>query len=473
MKKLIIILFAVGLSVSCNNDLDLAPTGSLTEETAFETVDDLLTGLIGAYHVFTFNSYTSRMFSEAPDMMADDLAEYIESLSNSAALSNWTYIASNGDITNCWTNIYLLISRVNTVIANANRITIDPADQLKLNRVLAQAYTMRAMAHFDLLRYFGQSYNRNSTELGIPVITEVPEAPLSFNPERNSVAEVYDQIFADLTEAESRFANIDQAINTSSQKQFIDKNTMNALYARIYLYTENWPEAIARAGAVISEVPLAQGTAFRDVWQNDNESAEVIFSVQHTANDTWVGSRAYFAPNDIVGYIATDAYVSLFPVPADDIRFESYLSSTLRPGVMTVDKYRGYFGRTDGVTDMPYFRVGEMYLIRAEAKARGGNNSGVDDLNDLRAARINGYVDQNLSGNALINAIKNERRKELFMEGHRWFDLKRYGEGVTRGADCVAPALACSLPANSGKFVLPIPDAEMNKNPNMIQNPGY
>ena len=110
-----------------------------------------------------------------------------------------------------------------------------------------------------------------------------------------------------------------------------------------------------------------------------------------------------------------------------------------------------------------------------EANAMLGNDGpAMDDLNDLRAARIVGYVDENLTGNALMDAIAVERRKELAFEGHRWFDLKRKNLPIVRGADCVSgPAVTCSLDANDFRIVTPIPQSEVFANDNITQNPGY
>ena len=104
--------------------------------------------------------------------------------------------------------------------------------------------------------------------------------------------------------------------------------------------------------------------------------------------------------------------------------------------------------KPDGVVNFKAFRTGEMYLVRAEASARNGDEAtALDDLNTLRAARINGYVPEVLSGAALTDAIAQERRKELICEGHRFFDLKRTTRTVNRD-DCNVFARSIRLPVN-------------------------
>ena len=114
-----------------------------------------------------------------------------------------------------------------------------------------------------------------------------------------------------------------------------------------------------------------------------------------------------------------------------------------------------------------------MYLVRAEAYARlGGANEilGLADLNALRTARIAGYTNVVLSGSALLQAIADERRKELAGEGHRFFDLKRTGRTISRTTNCTS---FCTLSPADREWALPIPQSEILANPAAVQNAGY
>jgi hypothetical protein len=127
------------------------------------------------------------------------------------------------------------------------------------------------------------------------------------------------------------------------------------------------------------------------------------------------------------------------------------------------------------VADAKVFRTGEMYLIRAEARAETNDLVGAaDDLNTLRAARINGYTPQVFaSKDALIAAIIEERFKELAYEGHRFWDLRRRNLPVERLAADAPSTSAVTLPAGNFRFILPIPGTEIDANPNIQQNAGY
>ena len=116
-----------------------------------------------------------------------------------------------------------------------------------------------------------------------------------------------------------------------------------------------------------------------------------------------------------------------------------------------------------------------MYLIRAEARALQGAAKealGLADLNTLRAARIAAYIPVVLTGQTLLNEIQVERRKELFGEGHHWFDLKRTTRSINR-VDRTLTSTRAILAPTAREWVWPIPQGEIDANANMQQSPGY
>jgi len=341
---------------------------------------------------------------------------------------------------------------------------------------------IRALTHFDLLRYFGQSYDRNSTLLGVPIKT----VSSLDRPARNTVKEVYDQIYSDLTDAKTLIASIDQAINSSTDRSRIDAIGIDAIFARVAYYAKDYAKAISSANAVIgSGLGLASRSDFPAVWNADAVVNEVIWSVAYLPGDGYVAGDVFFAVNNRVSFkpsqslLNTYSQTSYSPNPLNDIRYTTYFSSTtsLRPGELIVSKYIGRGGAVDGLVNWKAFRMGEIYLIRAEAQARTGLSiSARADLKTLREIRISVPDTEDLSDPAkLLAAILLERRRELFLEGHRWFDLRMAGAGISRGGDCRAPATVCSLPAGSFRFAWPIPQDEIKANVNIAsqQNSGY
>ena len=473
MKGSKYIVACVGaLIMSCSNFTDIQPTHSLTPNNAFKTMSDIELHLNGVYSGFQSTGYYAQAFGTLPDMMSDNLAENVESLGNSRSTVDWLYVPNDGTIAGVWATPYSMINDCNILLSNVGKFKETKSGQA--NRLKAQALAIRALTHFDLLRYFGQNYDRNSTDLGVPIKTE---SNLD-KPKRNTVKEVYDQIYADLTEAKSLMATLDKAINTSTDRGRIDAIGVDAILARVAYYAKDYATAVSSATAVInSGMSLAVRADFPSIWKDDAIANEVIWSITYLAGDGYVGGDVFFAVNNRVSFKPSQNLLLIYNATTD-IRYSSYFSSTtsLRPGELIVSKYLGRNGAADGLTNWKALRVGEAYLIRAEALARTGQNTAaMVDLNTLRSRRISNYVNENLTGPALLTAIAVERRKELFLEGHRWFDLRMAGQGITRGSDCKAPATVCALSANSFRLVWPIPQTEIKANANIAnqQNSGY
>lgn len=221
------------------------------------------------------------------------------------------------------------------------------------------------------------------------------------------------------------------------------------------------------------------------MWSEDAD-AEVLFAVAFaTTGDGRVGSPLLDNTNPTAPrstFTLTYDLANLYD-PVNDIRYNSFvLINPLNPpgandqndDVYLPLKYPGRGGER-GLNNAKVLRVSEMYLIRAEAYANssGQDALGSNNLNTLRTSRITSYVNENLSGQALKDAIQIERRKELVAEGHRWFDLKRINKGIQRGPDCRGLTISCTLEAGNFRFVFPIPQSEILANSNMVQNPGY
>lgn len=476
MKKQILFIASMLLiSTACQDFVDIEPEYQEEISNGLVDIEDYEGATIGIVSAMRAGAYYGSTFGSLMEMMGEDLFETPESLGNSRAMTDWIYTSATGTVSNSWLQIYQVILRANTVIVGIDDIEEDVSG--RKNRLKAQALALRAFAHFDLLRAYGQSYDRNSTELGVPIKTDI-EISL---PERATVAEVYDQVYADINEAMTLFDNMDVA-DTDIAKTFFSKLATQALAARVSLYAGLDAEAVSYATAVIddSRTGLVSSNNYPLLWAQAKAdgttlASEVVFEIAFTfGQDSRIGSPIYFVPNNRVAFRPSSIWLDLFgATPADDARYNSYVrADSRRSGAIIPSKYEA----NDGFLSFKALRLSEMYLIRAEAYANQGSSAlASTDLNTLRAARITGYTNESLSGTALMNAIKVERRKELFMEGHRWFDIRRFGDGITRGPDFAAPAVTQSIPAGNFRFVWPIPQDEIDANPNMAdqQNPNY
>jgi starch-binding outer membrane protein, SusD/RagB family len=470
MKNIKIFILALLLSISqgCNNFIDLKPTHTLVKDNAYISIEDYETGLTGVYNGLLFTGYYGRNYLCMPEYMTDNLKRTPELFSGQDDTDNWLFNPLADRIIDAWQSPYVVINRANAIINNVGSVAEKVPGQR--NRILGQALVLRAIAHFDLLRFFGQEYDRNSTKLGIPVRTQ---NELSY-PARNTVKEVYDQVFADLDQAFTVLATIDRPINTATNRWFFDRVAARALTARVALYAKDYTLARTAANDVIttagySLAPIAQ---FEQIWRNDAVLGEVIMAINPLPNQ--IMANDWYSPASNFNTFAPSASLMNLYDQVNDVRFGIYFARRTSPAPLDiVGKYLGRSPLRNGVNDQKILRISEMYLIRAEAAFRGGQEaSALADLNALRATRITSYTNQTISGTALLDAILLEKRKELAFEGHRWFELRRNGLAIVR-SECAPPCINSTLPANSTKFVLPIPQNEMTANKNMVQNDGY
>jgi starch-binding outer membrane protein, SusD/RagB family len=475
------LLFSVML-ISCKKVLKIDPQYSLDGQqlNSLESYEFALTGAYTSFHSLNYYGASdgfSNAFVTLPDMLSDNLTETGESLGNERVFSRWSYAEDEPQIENTWLAGYRIISAANIVENNVGNFASQ--NEGAVNRIRAQALVIRALVHFDLMRYFVDNYDRNAGNPGIPYITV---SDYEQKPPRGTVKDDYDHITKDLSDARVLMGNMDHAINTGSSRAYLDANAVNALFARVYLYANQLDSAIKYSTLAISARPLASRTVFPDIW-TDVSTTEVFWSCDFEAGEGAPGSNVYAPTVNRSQYRPNATLVASYDA-ANDIRYTSYFKNVntgnppnpSNPTRLVLSKYlakAAQLVKPDGVVNFKAFRTGEMYLIRAEANARkGGANEAASlaDLNALRAARINGYVPVVLTGTALTDAIQQERRKELICEGHRFFDLKRTTRTVSR-ANCSS---FCTLAPTDRAWTWPIPQPEIDANKNILpQNPGY
>jgi hypothetical protein len=472
VKKIFIAILIVASVSSCNKVLDVNPEYNVDGNDAFKTIEDCDFALVGAYRLFQSTSYygstdgASNAFAVLPDILTDNLRETSESLGNERVFSRWVYAADETQIEGTWLAAYRIISQANLVLGHVDKFAA--TSQGAVNRIKGQALVIRALVHFDLLRYFANDYARNSNSPGVPYVKEFN---YEAKPTRGTVQQTWDAIEADLNAAKTLLQSPDHAINGNSgnTRAYLDQAAVDAILARMYLYSGQYTNAIQRATTVINAFPLAPASEFGDIW-TDASNKEVIWSLTFNAGEGGPGYAAYFPQPNASQYAPDNDLLNLYDV--DDVRADAYFQ--VISGRVVLSKYLAKAAaqtKPDGITNFKAIRTGEMYLIRAEAYARSGNDAaGNGDLNTLRAARIPSYTPEVLTGAALLNAIATERRKELIGEGHRFFDLKRTTRTVSR-TNCSS---FCTLNSTNRAWTWPIPQPEIDANPAISpQNPGY
>lgn len=241
---------------------------------------------------------------------------------------------------------------------------------------------------------------------------------------------------------------------------------------------------------MISGEPLAPKNDFDRIWTNDSQ-AEVVWQLARVVGDSRIGAAFFREAGEIVLYAPSFKLIDQFGTVAqrqDDIRFARYIrydqarqnASNGVKSAYLVHKYVGGNSSYPGLTPIKLFRTGEMYLIRAEASVeKDGGSAGLAaaaaDLNTLRNARIHNYASTSFADKqSVINAIYNERFKELAFEGHRFFDLKRRGLPIERTTqDAINTSGAVRLNPTDAQYCFPLPADEIAVNRNITQNPNY
>ncbi|MEI7980885.1 MAG: RagB/SusD family nutrient uptake outer membrane protein [Bacteroidota bacterium] len=444
MKKISYILIVLVLAaISCTKMLDIQPTASISTEEAIKDETGVSKAITGAYYSLHDVGNYGRNHVIVEDLAADNLA-WTGTTRDYQQIADNIIASDNGIIDGIWTSNYDCINRVNNVLERIDGIEMS-AD--KRNLYTGDGLFLRALSHFNLLCYFGE----------IPIKTK-PTLDLSnINQARNSVAEVYTQIIADLSQAE-------KILPPNRDLGWASSFSATALLARVYLsqfhYTSD-PAIAALAKAKTDEVINNGGfilaPAYADLFNgNTTESIfEVVFDAQN-----YNRLAQYFFPVSLTGRYEVSppvAFVDSFHA-MDTVRFDvsiTFDENNLPYGI----KYKDIVSGTDRVYVL---RLAEMYMIRAEAQAF--TNGNIEDIrNDINILRLRAGLSPTTATTypELKIAIENERRHEFAFESQRWSDLVRTKRATT----------VLGIPEKYTLF--PIPLSELQTNNLMTQNPGY
>jgi starch-binding outer membrane protein, SusD/RagB family len=405
-----------------------------------------------------------------------------------------TYTGYNTENDN-WTEIYRLINVANNIIYSDKTVpNSTDAEKIGVLKVDGEAHFLRAYYYFWLVNLYGKPYNAStaSTDLGVPLkLSEKVEDKIF---QRNTVQEIYDQILSDLNQAESDLSQT----GTQSSIYRADVTVVRFLLSRVYLYMQNWEKAAEYAQEVIDVHPdLVDLNALSSTGSFLSKSSyETIFSMGGNSLPCIISykDKGFQISDDLYNsfddhdlrktklfwhYANFTGYTKL--APEGDIINSSEASYYL-------DAYNSAWENSySEVSDKFLFRSAEAYLIKAEADAYLNKEDEARSL--LNTLRANRYVDNyqvTASGKDLVEIIRDERRKELALEGQRWFDLRRYGVCekypeskqithdyyyyINRNSTVKTECHTFVLESNDKAYVLPIPQEVINFNTGMINN---
>jgi hypothetical protein len=477
-------------NTGCKKQLDsLSPHNVNFEEQQFSSANGYTKATIGNYTNLGVTDYETSWFNISE--YRGNNAKVIDVTSNTSntAIQNidaFNYTNSQfkdfGLSKSFWFASYSALLGVNLVLKNVSSTEVNPV----ILQAKAENLFMRAFINFNLVRVYGRPYYQNpETNLGIPLILE-PLDVSSTPPSRATVQATYAQIITDLNAAVSTFRS--KGVNS-----FANKYAAFALLSRVYLYmsgtyaqpdTENARLSARYADSVTVSggYSLLRGAAYAAYYNNSNQTnTETIWAVNHDATRMSLPTLLMQPEGTYVGLYSTGQIKPspslLNLMPAGDLRKNFYFTD-IYPGnttdVLSTAKYSyKFFNGVNAVytsnAPLNHLRLAEVYLNRAEAKAKSGDTGGaLADLNVIHQ-RAGLPALTGLSGQALFDAILLERRIELAFEGHIGYDYFRNGLPMIRDYGSFnSPAL--TIPATDPKVVLRIPQDALNENSSLIQN---
>jgi starch-binding outer membrane protein, SusD/RagB family len=456
MSKYISILFFATLLTACQTQLlDPPPVDSLTDEVVFKRASDLPGVRVGLYNAF--RSIASPLV-QAGDFTADNII-HIGTFTDYQELGGKQITPANGVVADLWNSIYSTIYLSNFILERIGSVSSIKEADSKL--VIAEAKFLRGYAYFVAANTFG----------GVPKVTTT-NLETNKNIARASKADILAFVLEDYKAA---FKDLP---NKPSNAAYASKDALRAALARYYLYQKDWSGAELYADSVIRSTNAYQLVQFDDVVLKDF-TKESIFEVGYTLpdyngdiNNYFIGRREVIPSNQTIAAFQTrDAGRRDVTLGFDFAKQKGNDNgwSLLKYGT-----------KDDANRNFSIFRLGEMYLIRAESRVQQNKlATAIADINVLRTRATLGFVATTFKPLAptkitsanqtdLLLLIEKERIYELAYEGHRWYDLVRTGRAQTVMS-------AFSQNWNQKYELWPIPQAEIQRNPALAgsQNPGY
>ncbi len=488
LRNIKLYLAALLLMSGTSSCLDKIPGSSIPENEAMQTFNDAEQVVTGIYAGLMSSSLFSGSLTVMPDLQAD-LAYAVENFSNVyGSIWQWNILSTDSDVESVYAGLYTIISRCNFFLERVDAVKAQEtnADNVNyLDSYSGEVYTIRALCYSKLIECFCKAYDPATAEneLGVVLRSKYSEPEPMV---RASLKDSYQFVLDDLKKAEELLDNDDDQYNTI----YATAAAAQALHARVALYMQDWQTAIDYASKVIDNdvFQLADGTVnysstdtyLTYMWNYDS-SFEIIWKIGFTTT-SYGGALGqvflnvnrdytYTYPDYVPAQWVLDAYTD------NDLRYDAYFYqyTTGYANGLTWPLLIKYFGNRTFVSSanifmvsMPkLFRLAEQYLIRAEAYCNlptPNYTAAGKDLSTLRAKRFSGGAGTiTVSAGNWLQTISEERVRELYMEGFRLNDLKRWHMGFERKPQ------SCSLPEGSSlkieaddpRFVWPIPRHEL------------
>ncbi|MGE7774762.1 RagB/SusD family nutrient uptake outer membrane protein [Chitinophaga sp. NPDC101104] len=492
MKKLLVILLAACSLASCKKFLEEYSPSDVTPKSTADFNEILFSdGYPDAkkeLHPWLMYMEDDIQFYVSPANMIDAPTYYaaIRGAYEWQSVQGRDGSGASPEYFNAWGNYYKQLLGVNVVLQNVDRSTGDPAlkDQVK-----GEAYALRAYYHFKLVNIYARPYNDSTTTpgklAGIPLRTNGDLSDQYMT--RNTVKEVYDQITSDL---DSAILLLERSRKTDDVFR-ISHVAAHLLASRVYLYMEDWQRCIQHADAVLHQHPQLMN--YMD-WNGVTPDFDNSFVGPENVESVWCygSAREYYPMNEAGFGMCFEVSRELVGCFEDnDLRKANVIFEVpveLKPyiGLDYFQNKRMYpSGANEYLTINNSWRSSEAYLNRAEAyiqlyRTKGDAAAASEALKSLNTLRAQRFAPADFQAwtlkpaDILLQMCRDERRRELyFEEGHRWFDLKRYGMPSIRHVyhPDLSTTQTFTLQKRDAQYVVPIPEIVLTRNPALVRDP--
>ena len=438
------LLVGVVVFASCKSFLEETPNNALPSANSITDAGTARAAIIGSYDAV--QNYYAANYPTLGTITADNvvfngtLSQYLQLDQNAIPPDNVTTVAA-------YQGIYRAINSANSVIAYVPNVGDPQLSTAEKNRIVGEAYFIRALGYFDLGRGWG------GVQLQLKPTTDLSAAK---GIRRSTIQQTYDQVLADLVQAENL---LPEDATTRNRAQ---KSTARALRARLHLYRKEWAQAEAYATQVIANNKYALVSPFKSFFSAPFGTAESVLELTFSANDRNSYWNLWY-PSSAGGQYTLKPSAP-FVTRINNSSIGGTRNSLIAGAGNNV--YGALYNTSATSTDPAYIiRIAELYLIRAEARAQLNNLDG--SRADLNAVRTRAGATL-LSATAaptqadLLLAIEEENSIEFAFEAHRWFDLVRTGRaGAVLGV------------TNQNFWLFPIPLSDVLSDPDVVQNAGY
>ncbi|MHA7943941.1 RagB/SusD family nutrient uptake outer membrane protein [Formosa sp. 3Alg 14/1] len=465
---------------SCSEDvLTQTPDHVISEDLVINSVEKLQSLLTGSYNEISDGAYLGRILYKRAAVKSPYF-RFVKTIYNPRDYEQTEYkyeesSNNNGSAEDLWLQCFKTIGNLNLILDNIDAAEGDDTERVQIK---AQALALRGMVYFDLARTFSYPYIKEGGEAqGMPLKLSATEIVI----DRSSLEATYEQIITDLNLSLTVIAGDTWTVGST---KYITKTGIHALLARIYLYKQDWENALLFAEKVLdvkgeSDLMDVNSYVFNDY--TSESLFEISIDNENSVGSNGLGAQFDYRDGGQGDVIATQAFIDLLNVYEGDPR--ATLLTEDKEG--TTAAFVKYINRDGGsglsIHNIPVIRLSEIYLIAAEACAHGatgGEAQALIYLNTLINKRTTNFETAKAteSGSALKMRIFEERNRELALEGHGVYDYIRTGTDITRlESDHVNTGLNSNnlnISATSPKTIYPIPASEIEAS-GMAQTIGY